>query len=89
MLVFSDHGNTARVSYGDKRIVLTEDEVTQAWCQMARMHDSLHSGNAELEVGNHSIRLSDEQWRTFYDGADEFLNKFFWAEMLEDGISLH
>jgi hypothetical protein len=88
MLVFTDHGTTARVSFGDARIILDDDQVTQVWCQIARLYDNFHIGDATIYIADRPTRLVEHQWKSLYDDTSNFINKFFWAAMLEEN-TLH
>lgn len=88
MLVFTDHGTSARVSFDDTRLILEEDDVTRVWCQIADLYDNFHSGSANVNIAGRPTRLTEQQWKTLYADTSKFIEKFFWVAMLEEN-TLH
>lgn len=84
LFTFLDCGDFAQVGVDTARIVLTDDQITRTWCQIADLYDSNHSGPATIIMGNYTTTLSEEQWHFLYEQTSGFIEKEFRVDMLEE-----
>lgn len=83
---FFDGGDFARIDVNGQRMVLDDDQVTRLWCQTAGLHDNSHSGPARVILGERMVNLTESQWHALYLASDDFMNKAFWADMMEEKV---
>lgn len=85
-LAFQARNETAQVTVNGLSVILTDDQVTEVWHQTADLYDDDHFGPANILLGSRVVTLHESQWQSLYTHASAYIEREFWAEMLEENV---